>query len=99
MFIARREFRLDLNFKELDEFFNDVQSSVMNEIFPKDYVVNILKDQIACCGVYSLGIAFEIEGPDKQGIKDLDLKVYSKVIENFERKGIEYHEPTSLDII
>jgi hypothetical protein len=99
MFIARREFQLDLTFKELDEFVHEIQSSLKDDRFPENYTVNILKDQIACCGVYPMGLAFEIEGPDKQGIENVDIQLYSKFIENCERKHIEYHESQPLDIL
>lgn len=98
MFIARREFRLRLSYVEQNKFFKEVKSSIVNEKIPDGYTVNILEDLIACCGVHPLGIAFEIEGPDEQGINDLDLIMYSKMIENCERKNIKYHKAESLKI-
>lgn len=46
-----------------------------------------------------MGVAIEIEGPNKQPIEDLDLKIYAKIIEICERENIEYHECKPLSVI
>lgn len=98
--IGRREFYLlDLKYDELDEFVEEVKSFIANENIPKDYTVDVYKDQVACCGILPIGIAIEIEGPEEKPIKDLDIMMYSKIIEICERKGTEYHEYKLLEVL
>jgi hypothetical protein len=95
----RREFNLDLKYEELDEFFKEVQSSIANKNIPKDYTISVHKDQAVCCGIFPIGVAIEIDGPEDKLTKELDIMTYSKIIEICEKKGIEYHESQPLEVL
>ena len=72
----------------LNWFVNKIISFLEKEKIPKGYAVNIFKDWAGCCGYLPLGVAIEIEGPNSHAIKDLDLKIYSKIIEIYEKEKI-----------
>jgi hypothetical protein len=100
MLIGRREFSLlDSGPDEIDGFAGEVKAFVDGRDLPQDYKVDVYKDQVACCGIFTIGVAIEYEGPDEAIIKDLDTMLYSKVIEICERQAIEFHESTTLEIL
>ena len=99
MMLLRREFNLDLKYEELDEFFNEIKSSLANENIPKDHIVSVYKDQVVCCGIFPMGVAIEIEGSEDKLLKELDMMMYSKVLELCEQKNIEYHESQPLEVL
>jgi len=83
--------------EDLNRFVEEIKTFLEKERIPEDYVVNVYKDAVVCCGYFPIGVAIEIEGPKKQPIEDLDLMIYSKIIEICEREGIEYHECKPLE--
>jgi hypothetical protein len=98
--IGRREFSLlNSNPDEIDGFVDEVKTFVVGKDIPQDYNVDVYKDQVTCCGIFTFGVAFEYEGPKAGVIKDLDTMLYSKVIEICERQAIEFHESTTLTIL
>lgn len=100
MLMGRREFSLlDLDYNQLDTFVKEVKAYTLNKELPQDSKIHVYKDQIACCGVFPLGIIIEIEGSLENTIKDLDLMIYSKVIEICERDSIDYHQCQSLELL
>jgi hypothetical protein len=100
MLIGRREFHtLDLSYDQLDDFFKKVESFISKKEVLEGCKIDIYKDQIACCGIFPLGIIVEIECHNEKTIKDLDLMVYSKIIEICERENIDYHESQPLKML
>jgi len=77
----------------------EIKAFLKKEKIPEEYVINVYKDYVACCGFLPMGVVIEIEGPEKQPIEDLDLKIYAKIIEICEREDIEYHECKPLSVI
>ncbi|MBS7620748.1 hypothetical protein KEJ32_01275 [Candidatus Bathyarchaeota archaeon] len=85
--------------EDLNKIVDEIRTFLKKEKIPEEYVINIYKDYVACCGYFPTGVVIEIEGPEEQPIKDLDLKIYAKIIEICERENIEYHECKPLSII
>ncbi len=97
--ISHRECHLiGVKNEDLNRFVEEIKTFLEEEKMPEDYVINVYKDAVACCGYYPIGVAVEIQGPKKQLIEDMDLKMYSKIIEICEREGIEYHECNPLEV-
>jgi hypothetical protein len=97
--LIRREFNLNLKYKELDEFIDEVKSSIANENIPKGYTVSVHKDQVVCCGIFPVGVAIEIEGAEDKLVKELDVMTYSKILGIWEKNNIEYHESQPLQVL
>jgi hypothetical protein len=98
--ISRRECLLiGLKDKDINWFVDEIRSFLEKEKIPRDCAVNVFKDWAGCCGYLPLGVAIEIEGPNRHAIRDLDLKIYSKIIEICERERIEHHECEPLQVL
>lgn len=97
--ISHRECHI-VNMKndDLNRFVAEMKTFLEEEKIPEDYSINIYKDAVACCGYFPIGVFVEIQGPEKQPIEDLDLKMYSKIIELCERDNVEYHECSPLEV-
>lgn len=85
--------------EDLNRFVHEVQSFLLKANIPEDYKINVYKDQITCCGHMPVGVAVEIEGPKEQPIKNLDQRLFAKIIEICEREGIESHVCDPLEIL
>jgi hypothetical protein len=99
MCTSRRDFYLCLNYDEIDEFFKEAKSSIMEANIARNYTVDIYKDRDMLCGMFSVVMAVEINGPNEQTIKDLDKMTYSKIMQLCERNNFEYHESKFLGIV
>ncbi|MFQ6065438.1 MAG: hypothetical protein ACE5L6_08185 [Candidatus Bathyarchaeia archaeon] len=98
--ISHRECHLvEVKNEDLNRFVEEIKAFLEREKIPQDYTVNVYKDAVACCGYFPIGVFVEIQGPEKQPIEDLDLKIYAKIIEICEREGIEYHECKPLEVL
>lgn len=98
--ISHRECHLlEIKSEDLGRFIEEIKTFLKEEKIPETYTVNIYKDQVTCCGHIPIGIAVEIEGPKEQPIKDLDKKIYAKIIEICEREGIDSHECKPLEVL
>jgi len=98
--ISHRECHLiGVKSEDLNRFVEEIKIFLKEKKIPEDYVINVYKDAVACCGYYPIGVAVEIQGPKRQPIDDLDLQIYSKIIEICEREGIEYHECKPLEVL
>ncbi|MGQ9565991.1 MAG: hypothetical protein ACUVT5_05545 [Candidatus Bathyarchaeales archaeon] len=75
----------------IDAFIEEFKKSVENFGLPEGYDVRIYKSVYGCCGVSDSNVAVEIVGPDEEEIRNIDLKVTSKLIEICQKKGLEYH--------
>ena len=85
--------------EKLNQFVEEIKSFLLEIGIPETYSINVYKDQVTCCGYFPVGVAFEIEGPKMQLIKDLDKKILEKIKELCEREHTEYHECSSADVI
>jgi len=65
----------------LNRFVEEIKTYLEEGKIPEGYVIKVYKDAVACCGYFPIGMFVEIEGPKKQPIEDLDLKMYAKIIE------------------
>lgn len=98
--ISRREcFIPGVKNEDLNVIVHEIQNFLKEEKIPEGYAINVYKDAVACCGLFPLGVAIEIEGLEEKPIRDMDLKIYAKIIEICERRGIECHECKPLSII
>jgi len=85
--ISHREWHLvGVKNVDLNRFVEEIKTLLEEKKIPKYYTINVYKDAVACCGFFPIGVAVEIQGPKKQPIEDLDLRIYSKIIEICERK-------------
>ena len=87
-----------LKSEDLDRIVVEIKSFA-EAVMPEAYTANVYKDHVTCCGYLPIGVAVEIEGPNKQIIKSLDEKLYAKIIEICEREGIETHECNPLEVL
>ncbi|MCS7096169.1 MAG: hypothetical protein N3F10_05185 [Candidatus Bathyarchaeota archaeon] len=98
--ISRREcLIMGLKSEEIDLVVDDLKAFLKEERLPEGYVVSVRKDFVACCGIFPLGIIVEIEGLDGGVIEDLDQRLYAKIIEICERRGIEHHKCEPIQIV
>jgi hypothetical protein len=98
--ISQRECHLiNVKNEDLNRFVAEIKTFLESEKIPENYIINVYKDAVACCGYFPLGVSVEIMGPKTQPIEDLDLKIYSKIIEICERERVEYHECTPLETL
>lgn len=100
--ISRRECHLiEAKNEDLNRFVEEIKSFLVEQVgkIPKEYVVDVYKNAVACCGYFPIGVTVEIKAPKSEPIKELDLMIYSKIIDICEREGIEHHECGSLEII
>lgn len=93
MHISRRELLVTgLNSEQIDVLIEGLRNFLKEELLPDGYVINVHKEAMACCGVFPIGVAIEIEGIDEHVIEHLDRKICAKIIEICEQKGIEHHK-------
>jgi len=89
--LGRREYFLfnisDTNLESLV----DTIKSALNP--PREYSVNVYP------GKYGVNVVIEISGPEEEKIKNIDLEIYSKVLEICEKRSIECHLMEPLEII
>jgi hypothetical protein len=98
--ISRRECHIiGVKNEDLNKIVEEIKAFLKKEKIPEEYVINVYKDYVACCGFLPMGVVIEIEGPEKQPIENLDLKIYAKIIEICERENIEYHECKPLSVV
>lgn len=87
------------NPQDIDEVVEEIKTFLKEEENPEGYTIDVYKDAAACCGYFPIGVAIEIEGAEKQPIENLDVKIYSKIIEICEREGIEHHKCEPLEVV
>jgi hypothetical protein len=88
-----------LKSEEIDLVVNDLKAFLKEEGLPEGYAINVYKDSVACCGIFPLGIVVEIEGLEEQVIEYLDRRLYAKIIEICEQRGIEHHKSEPIEIV
>lgn len=93
MRISRRELLITgLNSEQIDVLIDGLKNFLKEETLPDGYIVNVHREDVACCGVFPLGVTIEIEGVDEHVIEHLDRKLCAKIIEICEQRGIEHHK-------
>ncbi|MEM3698186.1 MAG: hypothetical protein QXQ94_11975 [Candidatus Bathyarchaeia archaeon] len=98
--VSRRECLITgLKSEEIELVIDDLKAFLSEERLPEGYIVNVYKDFVSCCGVLPLGIVVEIEGDDERIIEDLDRRLYAKIIEICERRGIDSHKCEPMKIV
>jgi len=98
--VSRRECLITgLKSEEIELVVDDLKAFLGEERLPEGYIVNVYKDFVSCCGVLPLGIVVEIEGDDERIIEDLDRRLYAKIIEICERRGIDSHKCEPMKIV
>jgi len=85
--------------EKLNRFVDEIKAFLAKTGIPETYSINVYKDQVTCCGHFPIGVAFEIEGPRMQAIKDMDKKILGKIREICQREYVEYHECSDLDVL
>lgn len=85
--------------ERLNEFVGEIRSFLKEDKIPEQYVVNVYKDQVTCCGYFPIGVVVEIEGPKAPAIKDLDEKILGRIMEICGREKIQYHECSRLELL
>jgi hypothetical protein len=74
---------------QIDFLIDKVKEVVKDMGVPADYDVRIYKNVLSCCGIGGLGLIIEIVGPDEDGIKAIDLRAMSRILEFCEKEGLE----------
>ena len=74
---------------QIDFLIDRVKEVVKEMGLPADYDVRIYKNVLSCCGIGGLGLIIEIVGPDEDGIKAIDLRAMSRILEFCEKEGLE----------
>lgn len=98
--ISHRECHLlEVRNDDLNRFVEKIKTFLEKEEIPENYTINVYKDAVACCGYFPIGVFVEIQGPERQPIEDLDLKIYAKIIEICETEGIDFHECRPLEVL
>lgn len=98
--ISRRECLITgLKSEDIDLIFNDLKAFLKTENFPEGYTISVYKDYVACCGTFPIGIAMEIEGLEENVIERVDRRLYAKIIEICEQRGIEHHKCEAIKIV
>lgn len=78
-----------MNTRQIDFLIEKVKEVVANMGLPADYDVRIYKNVLSCCGIGGLGVIIEVVGPDENGIKEVDLRAMSKILEFCEKEGLQ----------
>lgn len=98
--VSRREVHLyDLPYDQLCAFVDELNDHVATMRIPDNYVITIVKNVVACCGILPLGAIIDVEGKDEVVIRDLDIQLYAKMIELCERDNIDVHETGALEVL
>jgi len=74
--------------RQVDELINSVKQIIEEMNLPATYNVKVFKNVFSCCGTGGLDLILEVVGPDKETLKDIDLKATSRVLEYCEKQGI-----------
>ncbi len=85
--------------EKLNHFVDEIKTFLTESQIPDSYSINVYKDQVTCCGQFPIGVAFEIEGPKMQPIKDTDERILEKIKEICERERVVFSECSSADVL
>jgi hypothetical protein len=78
-----------MNTQQIDFLIEKVREVVEELKLPADYDVKIYKNVLSCCGIGGLSIVIEVVGPDEDGIKAIDVRAMSRILEFCEKEGLE----------
>lgn len=78
---------------QIDYLIDKVKEVVKEMGLPSEYDIRVYKNVYTCCGVGGLGLIIEVVGPEKEGIKAIDLRAMSRILEFCEKEGynVGYH--------
>ncbi|MCX8177454.1 MAG: hypothetical protein N3F10_04055 [Candidatus Bathyarchaeota archaeon] len=95
----RRDFPLiGSKSEDIDQFVEEIRNC-LNEEIPEGCAIKVYKYSVSCCAFIPVGISVEIEGHNEQVIRDLDMQVYTRIIEVLERKGAKFQHPENMNIV
>ena len=75
--------------RQIDFLIEKVKEVVKEMGLPPEYDIRVYKNVYACCGVGGLGLIIEVVGPEKEGIKAIDLRAMSRILEFCEKEGYD----------
>jgi len=78
-----------MNPQQIDFLIEKVREVVKEMKLPIDYDVRIYKNVLSCCGIGGLSVIIEVVGPDEDGIKAIDMRAMSRILEFCEKEGLE----------
>lgn len=73
---------------QVDFLIDKVKEALKEMKLPPEYDVRVYRNVFTCCGVGGLGLIIEVVGPDKERIREIDLRAVSKVMEFCEKEGL-----------
>ena len=76
------------NTRQIDFLVEKVKEVVKDMGMPTDYDLRIYKNVLSCCGIGGLSVIIEIVGPEENGIKAIDLRAMSRILEFCEKEGL-----------
>lgn len=97
---SRRDFPLiGLKSEDIDQLVEEIKACLAREETPEGQRVKVYKYSVSCCAFVPMGISVEIEGCNEQVVRDLDIRIYTKVMEIFEKKGMKLYYPENANIV
>jgi len=100
--IGRRECHLTgVSFQGVESLVDAINAVLKETISCPECSINVSKNLLADCGVplNNLGVLIEVEGPNEEIIRAIDLRAVSKVLEICEKRGITNHTLGPLEIV
>lgn len=90
-----------LNTSQIDFLIDRIKEVVGEMSIPSDYDVRVYKNVFTCCGIGGLGVVVEFVGPEEEGIKAIDMRAMSRIIEFCEKEGMDvgHHSLGQLECI
>ncbi len=86
---------------QIDFLIERIKEVIKEMGIPTDYDMRIYKNVFTCCGIGGLGLVIEVVGPEEDGIKAVDLRAMSRIIEFCEKEGLNvgHHSLGQLECI
>ncbi len=86
---------------QIDFLIERIKEVVEEMGIPADYDMRIYKNVFTCCGIGGLGLVIEVVGPEEDGIKAIDTRAMSRIIEFCEKEGLDvgHHSLGQLECI
>lgn len=90
-----------LHTSQIDFLIDKIKEVIKEMGIPTDYDMKIYKNVFTCCGIGGLGVVIEVVGPEEDGIKAIDLRAMSRIIEFCEKEGLDvgHHSLGQLECI
>jgi len=90
-----------VSFQGAERLVDEVNTVLKETIACPECSINVHKSAFADCGVSlnDLVVLIEVEGPNEEIIRAIDLRAVSKILEVCEKRGITHHALGPLEII